>query len=58
MGFPRQEHWSGLPFRFPGNLPNPGIEPVSSTLAGGFFTIEPSGKHPSKDNYVVLKKDH
>ena len=53
MGFPRQEYWSGLPFHFPGNLPNPGIEPASSTLAGGFFTIEPSGKHPSKDNYVV-----
>ena len=26
MGFPRQEFWSGLPFPYPGNLPNPGIE--------------------------------
>ena len=26
MGFPRQEYWSGLPFRSPGNLPNPGIQ--------------------------------
>ena len=25
--FPRQEYWSGLPFPFPGDLPNPGIEP-------------------------------
>ena len=24
MGFPRQEHWSGLPFPFPGHLPNTG----------------------------------
>ena len=44
MGFSRQEHWSGLPFPSPGTLPNPGIEPVSPVLAGGFFTIEPSGK--------------
>ena len=41
--FPRQEHWSGLPFPFAGELPDPGIEPVSPTLAGGFFTIEPTG---------------
>ena len=26
MGFPSQEYWSGLPFPFPGNLPNLGIE--------------------------------
>ena len=31
MGFPRQEYWSGLPFPFPGDLPNPGIEPESPT---------------------------
>ena len=29
MGFPREEHWSGLPFLLPGDLPNPGIEPAS-----------------------------
>ena len=23
MGFSRQEHWSGLPFPSPGDLPNP-----------------------------------
>ena len=28
MGFPRQEYWSGLPFPFPGDLPDPGIEPT------------------------------
>ena len=44
MGFSRQEYWSGLSFPPPGDLPDPGIEPVSSALAGGFFTTEPPGK--------------
>ena len=39
MGFPRQEYWSGLPFPFPGDLPNPGFKPVSC-IAGRFFTAE------------------
>ena len=41
MGFSRQECWSGLPCPPPGDLPNPGIEPMplmSPALAGGFFT--------------------
>ena len=29
MGFPRREHWSGLPFPSPGDLPDPGIESAS-----------------------------
>ena len=29
LGFSRQEYWSGLPFLSTGDLPNPGIEPVS-----------------------------
>ena len=37
MGFSRQEHWSGLPFLTPWDLPSPGIEPKSHALAGGFF---------------------
>ena len=32
MGFSRQEYWSGLPFPSSGNLPDPGIEPMSSAL--------------------------
>ena len=28
---PWQEHWSGLPFPTPGDLPNSGIEPMSLT---------------------------
>ena len=37
MGFPRQEYWSRLSFPTTGDLPDPGIEPVSPALAGGFF---------------------
>ena len=29
MAFPRQEYSSGLPFLSPGDLPDPGIEPMS-----------------------------
>ena len=47
MGFPRQEYWNGLPFPLPGDLPEPGIEPVSlpsPALAGGFLSLAPSEK--------------
>ena len=45
-GFFRQEYWSGLPFPPPGDLSDPGIEPISSVscIAGGFSTAEPSRK--------------
>ena len=36
-GFPKQEYWSGLPFPFPEDLPNPGIQPVS-LMSPAFFT--------------------
>ena len=32
MGFFRQEHWSGLPFPSPGDIPDPGIESGSPAL--------------------------
>ena len=49
MGFSRQEHWSGLPFPSPGDLPDSGIKPVCPrfpALAGEFFflTTEPPMK--------------
>ena len=31
MGFPSQEYWSRLLFPSLGNLPHPGIEPMSTT---------------------------
>ena len=32
MEFSRQEHWSGLSFCSPGDLPSPGYEPASPAL--------------------------
>ena len=44
MEFSRQEYWSGLSFPTSGDLPHPGIKPVSPALAGRFFTTVPLGK--------------
>ena len=41
LGFPTQEHWSGLPFPSAGHLPDPGIKLLSlksPALVGRFFT--------------------
>ena len=37
------------------DLPRPGIKPVSSALAGGFFTTKPPGK--LKYLWIVAIKD-
>ena len=45
MEFSRQEYWSGLPFPPPGELPDPGIEPmspVSPALQADSLPLEPS----------------
>ena len=55
MGFPRQEHWSGLPFPSPGDLSDPGIKPMSTTLAGGFFTTEPLGNPQSIQVITIVR---
>ena len=63
LGFLRQESWNGLPFPPPGDLPDPGIEPVSPAspaLAGGFFTTEPPvhilEKKCLNDSYYFVNK--
>ena len=58
MGFSRQEYCSGLPFPPPGDLPDPGIEPASPTLAGRFFTTVPPRKAitMTKDQSFVWPK--
>ena len=48
MVFPRQEYWSGLYVLLEGNLPDPGMEPASPALAGGFFTTEPPSSNRVK----------
>ena len=48
MRFSRQEYWSGLSCPPPGDLPDPGIEPVSLmfyALAGRFFTTRATFNH-------------
>ena len=40
MGFSRQEYWSGLPFRPPGDLPDPGIELGSPALQADSLPTE------------------
>ena len=49
MEFSRQEYWSGLSFPSSGDLPDPGIKPMSLTspaLAGGFFTTSATWELP------------
>ena len=41
IGFPRQEHWSGLPFPSPEDLPDPGIK---------------AGRGEAKDSAPVLER--
>ena len=54
MGFPRQEYWNELLFLFPGDLPYPGMEPVSPAWAGGFFTTESPGKPMLEELVLIL----
>ena len=44
MEFSRQEYWSGLLVPFPGDLPDPGIEPGSPALLAGSLQSEPPGE--------------
>ena len=41
MGFSRQEHWSGLPFPSPGDLPDAGIKPGSPSLQADSLLSKP-----------------
>ena len=52
MEFSRQEYWSGLPFPFPGDLPNPGIKPGSPALQADALPSEPPG---IIGHYKILK---
>ena len=54
MGFSRQEHWIGLPFPSPGDLPSPCIEPVPQ-VAGRFFITEPPGKSLEAESVLQSK---
>ena len=47
----------GLPFPPPGDLPDPGIEPASPELAGGFFFTETPGKPNLFDKPLLSLKE-
>ena len=55
MGLSWQEHWTGLPLSPPGELPIPGIEPMSPALAGGFFTTKLPGKSQHLYPYINIQ---
>ena len=46
MGFSRQEYWSGLPFPSPGDLPLPGIKPVSPAWQADSLLLSHQGSPP------------
>ena len=43
MGFSRPEYGSGLPFPFPGDIPDPGIESVSPVLQADSLLLKHEG---------------
>ena len=56
MGFSRQEYWSGVSCPPPGDLPSPGIEPVSlmsPILGGRFFIVSTTCK-----THITCKLNH
>ena len=55
MEFSRQEYWSGFPCPPPGELPDPGFEPMSLAsvaLSGRFFTTVPLRKPVSSHLFI------
>ena len=57
MEFSWQEYWSELAFPPPGELRDPGIEPVSPAspaVAGRFFITDSPGTPHIKDTYFSL----
>ena len=52
-GVSRQEYWSGLPCPPPGDLPNLGIEPRSSTLQEGSLPSEPPRKSKNTKEVAI-----
>ena len=56
----RQEHWIGLPFPSPGDLPNPGIKPRSLDLQADSLPSEPPdhGVNSSISTASTIPKTH
>ena len=58
MEFSRSEYRSGLPFRSPGDLPNPGIKPRSPALQADSLPAEPQRKpkNPGMGSLSLLQQ--
>ena len=56
MGFSRQEYWSGLPFPPPGDLPDPGIQPMAPGWQVDSLPAESPGK-PCNQDILVRQND-
>ena len=57
LGFSSQEYWSGLPSPPPGDLPKPGIEPMSLSLLhwqGGRFITTSAASEAQSEIYIYL----
>ena len=53
MRLPRQKYWTGLPFPFPGDLPDTGIKPGSSAVAGRLSTTKSPRKPQTYGSYIT-----
>ena len=61
MGFSSQQHWNGLPFPSPGDLPNPGIKLASlasPALAGSFFTTSATWESQSAPLPILITSSY
>ena len=62
MGFSSQEYWSGLPCPLPGDLPNPGTEPVSLSLVhwqlGSLPQVPPTKPKGAEHDLATKQEEH
>ena len=56
MGFSRQEDWSGLPCPPPGDLPDPGIEPMAPALQAGSLPLCHLRRFPQTRNCQEMER--
>ena len=57
MEFSRQEHWSGLPFSSPEDLPDPGIQPRCPASQADSLPFELQGSSNSQEHLVIKEGD-
>ena len=55
MGFPRREYWSGLPLPSPGDLPNPGVEPMSPAWQADSLWLSDQGSAKGQQNLLCFQ---